>query len=149
MGKRCNAPIITRNEVRSAVRVRSSALLNSLSPKRSSSWGGSPEKAGSATVGRVAPRDADDLLAQALGWSRRPRRVLMVVSALASLEGQLAGHVLPPTAPRSIRRNRFILIADDVPSIELFAAEVAPATRELVAAERTTHRGCTLPLRRG
>ena len=32
----------------------------------------------------------------------------------------------------------FILMADDAPSIELFAAEVAPATRELVAAERTT-----------
>jgi len=31
----------------------------------------------------------------------------------------------------------FILAADDAPSIELFAAEVAPATRELVAAERT------------
>jgi alkanesulfonate monooxygenase SsuD/methylene tetrahydromethanopterin reductase-like flavin-dependent oxidoreductase (luciferase family) len=30
----------------------------------------------------------------------------------------------------------FILAADDVPTIELFAAEVAPATRELVAAER-------------
>lgn len=30
----------------------------------------------------------------------------------------------------------FILMADDEPSIELFAAEVAPATRELVAAER-------------
>ena len=32
--------------------------------------------------------------------------------------------------------SRFILAADDAPSIELFAAEVAPATRELVAAER-------------
>jgi alkanesulfonate monooxygenase SsuD/methylene tetrahydromethanopterin reductase-like flavin-dependent oxidoreductase (luciferase family) len=32
----------------------------------------------------------------------------------------------------------FILMADDAPSIELFAAEVAPATRELVAAERAT-----------
>ena len=32
----------------------------------------------------------------------------------------------------------FILMADDVQSIELFAAEVAPATRELVAAERAT-----------
>lgn len=31
----------------------------------------------------------------------------------------------------------FIFAADDAPSIELFAAEVAPATRELVAAERT------------
>lgn len=30
----------------------------------------------------------------------------------------------------------FILAADDAPSIELFAAEVAPATRELVAAAR-------------
>jgi hypothetical protein len=30
----------------------------------------------------------------------------------------------------------FILAADDAPSIELFAAEVAPATRELVATER-------------
>jgi alkanesulfonate monooxygenase SsuD/methylene tetrahydromethanopterin reductase-like flavin-dependent oxidoreductase (luciferase family) len=30
----------------------------------------------------------------------------------------------------------FILAADDVPSIELFAAEVAPATRELVTAQR-------------
>jgi hypothetical protein len=30
----------------------------------------------------------------------------------------------------------FILGTDDAPSIELFAAEVAPATRELVAAER-------------
>jgi alkanesulfonate monooxygenase SsuD/methylene tetrahydromethanopterin reductase-like flavin-dependent oxidoreductase (luciferase family) len=30
----------------------------------------------------------------------------------------------------------FILAADDAPSIERFAAEVAPATRELVAAER-------------
>jgi alkanesulfonate monooxygenase SsuD/methylene tetrahydromethanopterin reductase-like flavin-dependent oxidoreductase (luciferase family) len=30
----------------------------------------------------------------------------------------------------------FILAADDAPSIELFAAEVAPATRELVAAKR-------------
>ena len=30
----------------------------------------------------------------------------------------------------------FILAADDAPSIELFAAEVAPATRELVAAQR-------------
>jgi alkanesulfonate monooxygenase SsuD/methylene tetrahydromethanopterin reductase-like flavin-dependent oxidoreductase (luciferase family) len=30
----------------------------------------------------------------------------------------------------------FLLAADDAPSIELFAAEVAPATRELVAAER-------------
>lgn len=30
----------------------------------------------------------------------------------------------------------FILIADDAPTIELFASEVAPATRELVAAER-------------
>jgi hypothetical protein len=30
----------------------------------------------------------------------------------------------------------FIFAADDAPSIELFAAEVAPATRELVAAER-------------
>lgn len=30
----------------------------------------------------------------------------------------------------------FILMADDAASIELFAAEVAPATRELVAAER-------------
>ncbi len=30
----------------------------------------------------------------------------------------------------------FFLAADDAPSIELFAAEVAPATRELVAAER-------------
>lgn len=30
----------------------------------------------------------------------------------------------------------FILATDDTPSIELFAAEVAPATRELVAAER-------------
>jgi alkanesulfonate monooxygenase SsuD/methylene tetrahydromethanopterin reductase-like flavin-dependent oxidoreductase (luciferase family) len=30
----------------------------------------------------------------------------------------------------------FILAADDAPSIELFAAEVVPATRELVAAER-------------
>jgi hypothetical protein len=29
----------------------------------------------------------------------------------------------------------FILAADDAPSIELFAAEVAPATRELVAAQ--------------
>jgi hypothetical protein len=32
----------------------------------------------------------------------------------------------------------FILITDDAPSIEPFAAEVAPATRELVAAERAT-----------
>ena len=32
----------------------------------------------------------------------------------------------------------FILAADDAPTIELFAAEVAPATRELVAAERGT-----------
>ncbi len=32
----------------------------------------------------------------------------------------------------------FILTADDAPTIELFAAEVAPATRELVAAERAT-----------
>jgi alkanesulfonate monooxygenase SsuD/methylene tetrahydromethanopterin reductase-like flavin-dependent oxidoreductase (luciferase family) len=32
----------------------------------------------------------------------------------------------------------FILMADDAPSIELFAAEVAPATRELVVAERAT-----------
>lgn len=32
----------------------------------------------------------------------------------------------------------FIMMADDAPSIELFAAEVAPATRELVAAERAT-----------
>ncbi len=31
----------------------------------------------------------------------------------------------------------FILAADDAPSIELFAAEVAPATRELVAAARS------------
>jgi alkanesulfonate monooxygenase SsuD/methylene tetrahydromethanopterin reductase-like flavin-dependent oxidoreductase (luciferase family) len=30
----------------------------------------------------------------------------------------------------------FILAADDAPTIELFASEVAPATRELVAAER-------------
>jgi alkanesulfonate monooxygenase SsuD/methylene tetrahydromethanopterin reductase-like flavin-dependent oxidoreductase (luciferase family) len=30
----------------------------------------------------------------------------------------------------------FFLAADDVPTIELFAAEVAPATRELVAAQR-------------
>lgn len=30
----------------------------------------------------------------------------------------------------------FILAADDAPTIELFAAEVAPATRELVSAER-------------
>jgi alkanesulfonate monooxygenase SsuD/methylene tetrahydromethanopterin reductase-like flavin-dependent oxidoreductase (luciferase family) len=30
----------------------------------------------------------------------------------------------------------FILASDDAPTIELFAAEVAPATRELVAAER-------------
>jgi alkanesulfonate monooxygenase SsuD/methylene tetrahydromethanopterin reductase-like flavin-dependent oxidoreductase (luciferase family) len=30
----------------------------------------------------------------------------------------------------------FILAADDAPSIELFASEVAPATRELVAAQR-------------
>jgi alkanesulfonate monooxygenase SsuD/methylene tetrahydromethanopterin reductase-like flavin-dependent oxidoreductase (luciferase family) len=30
----------------------------------------------------------------------------------------------------------FILAADDTPSIELFASEVAPATRELVAAQR-------------
>jgi len=30
----------------------------------------------------------------------------------------------------------FILAADDAPSIELFAGEVAPATRELIAAER-------------
>lgn len=30
----------------------------------------------------------------------------------------------------------FILATDDAPSIEIFAAEVAPATRELVAAER-------------
>ena len=30
----------------------------------------------------------------------------------------------------------YILAADDAPTIELFAAEVAPATRELVAAER-------------
>jgi alkanesulfonate monooxygenase SsuD/methylene tetrahydromethanopterin reductase-like flavin-dependent oxidoreductase (luciferase family) len=30
----------------------------------------------------------------------------------------------------------FILAADDAPSIELFAAEVVPATRELVAAQR-------------
>lgn len=30
----------------------------------------------------------------------------------------------------------FIMMADDAPSIELFAAEVAPATRALVAAER-------------
>lgn len=30
----------------------------------------------------------------------------------------------------------FILIADDAPTIELFAAEVAPSTRELVTAER-------------
>lgn len=32
----------------------------------------------------------------------------------------------------------FILTTDEAPSIELFAAEVAPATRELVAAERAT-----------
>jgi alkanesulfonate monooxygenase SsuD/methylene tetrahydromethanopterin reductase-like flavin-dependent oxidoreductase (luciferase family) len=32
----------------------------------------------------------------------------------------------------------FILAADDAPTIELFAAEVAPATRELVAAERAS-----------
>lgn len=32
----------------------------------------------------------------------------------------------------------FILMADDAPAIELFAAEVAPATRELVAAGRAT-----------
>ena len=37
----------------------------------------------------------------------------------------------------------FILAADDAPTIELFAAEVAPATRELVAAERA-HRSQTL-----
>jgi len=30
----------------------------------------------------------------------------------------------------------FILAADDAPSLELFASEVAPATRELVAAQR-------------
>jgi alkanesulfonate monooxygenase SsuD/methylene tetrahydromethanopterin reductase-like flavin-dependent oxidoreductase (luciferase family) len=34
----------------------------------------------------------------------------------------------------------FILAADDAPTIELFAAEVAPATRELVAAERSAAR---------
>jgi len=33
----------------------------------------------------------------------------------------------------------FILAADDASSIELFAAEVAPVTRELVAAERARH----------
>jgi alkanesulfonate monooxygenase SsuD/methylene tetrahydromethanopterin reductase-like flavin-dependent oxidoreductase (luciferase family) len=32
----------------------------------------------------------------------------------------------------------FILAADDAATIELYAAEVAPATRELVAAERGT-----------
>jgi alkanesulfonate monooxygenase SsuD/methylene tetrahydromethanopterin reductase-like flavin-dependent oxidoreductase (luciferase family) len=32
--------------------------------------------------------------------------------------------------------SAFILAADDAPTIERFAAEVAPATRELVAAER-------------
>ena len=32
--------------------------------------------------------------------------------------------------------SAFILTADDAPTIELFAREVAPATRELVAAER-------------
>jgi alkanesulfonate monooxygenase SsuD/methylene tetrahydromethanopterin reductase-like flavin-dependent oxidoreductase (luciferase family) len=32
--------------------------------------------------------------------------------------------------------STFILMADDAPSIELFAQEVAPATRELVAADR-------------
>jgi alkanesulfonate monooxygenase SsuD/methylene tetrahydromethanopterin reductase-like flavin-dependent oxidoreductase (luciferase family) len=32
--------------------------------------------------------------------------------------------------------SSFILMADDAPTIELFAQEVAPATRELVAAER-------------
>ncbi len=40
---------------RSAVRVRSSALLSTLSPRWSSSWDGSSEKDGLATVGRVAP----------------------------------------------------------------------------------------------
>jgi hypothetical protein len=33
----------------------------------------------------------------------------------------------------------FILAADDAPSLELFASEVAPATRELVAAQ-SAHR---------
>ncbi len=32
--------------------------------------------------------------------------------------------------------SAFLLAADDAPTVELFAAEVAPATRELVAAER-------------
>ncbi|MBX6354514.1 MAG: LLM class flavin-dependent oxidoreductase [Micromonosporaceae bacterium] len=32
--------------------------------------------------------------------------------------------------------STFILMADDAPTVELFAQEVAPATRELVAAER-------------
>jgi alkanesulfonate monooxygenase SsuD/methylene tetrahydromethanopterin reductase-like flavin-dependent oxidoreductase (luciferase family) len=35
----------------------------------------------------------------------------------------------------------FILATDDAASIERFAAEVAPATRELVAAERSSHPG--------
>jgi hypothetical protein len=45
----------------------------------------------------------------------------------------------------------FILAADDAAMIELFAGEVAPATRELVAAARGVHRapqGLTVPAAR-
>lgn len=38
----------------------------------------------------------------------------------------------------------FILAADDAPSIELFAAEVAPAVRELVDAEQARHQDSAL-----
>jgi alkanesulfonate monooxygenase SsuD/methylene tetrahydromethanopterin reductase-like flavin-dependent oxidoreductase (luciferase family) len=71
------------------------------------------------------------------------------VRRLLNISGQFArsGHSLLNGPPRQWAEDLagitleygvsgFILAADDAPSIELFAGEVAPATRELIAAER-------------
>src|SRR5919202_6759992 len=111
---------------RSAIRVRSSALLNTPLLRRSSPWGGSSEKAEPATARGAAPRDVHDLLAQALdGPGNQGGFLLMVESALASLEGQRAAHVPPPTNPRSAH----LLVPRALAAPPLASADPLPSSR--------------------
>src|SRR5215207_1987489 len=89
---------------RSAVRVRSSALLNTFSLRRSTPWGGLSEKSGPASAARVAPRGDHVLMTRALGLldGQGDEAALMVVSALACLEAQRAAHGPQQIVPRSV-----------------------------------------------
>jgi hypothetical protein len=96
----CNVPIMTRNEMTLAVRVRSSALLNSLS-LGSSSCGGISRRLDPLPLTESLLATATSNWRELLGGQGDQDGLLMVVSGLAYPEGQRAAHVPPPTVPRS------------------------------------------------